>query len=60
VIAGWALTFRSQTLAVYMLVVAAVFHGFVTLYEEPHLTRMFGSAYREYCATVRRWAPYPK
>jgi len=30
---------------------------FVLLYEEPHLRKVFGAEYEEYCRHVRRWAP---
>jgi protein-S-isoprenylcysteine O-methyltransferase Ste14 len=30
---------------------------FVRLYEEPHLRKMFGADYEEYCRNVRRWLP---
>jgi protein-S-isoprenylcysteine O-methyltransferase Ste14 len=30
---------------------------FVRLYEEPHLRKIFGSEYEEYCRNVRRWMP---
>jgi protein-S-isoprenylcysteine O-methyltransferase Ste14 len=30
---------------------------FVLLYEEPHLRKMFGAEYEEYCRNVRRWIP---
>jgi protein-S-isoprenylcysteine O-methyltransferase Ste14 len=30
---------------------------FVLLYEEPHLRKMFGAEYEEYCRNVRRWVP---
>ena len=30
---------------------------FVLLYEEPHLRKIFGSQYEEYCTNVRRWVP---
>jgi protein-S-isoprenylcysteine O-methyltransferase Ste14 len=39
---------------------AAVIFGvtlFVRLYEEPHLQRVFGAAYEEYCRNVPRWLP---
>jgi protein-S-isoprenylcysteine O-methyltransferase Ste14 len=28
---------------------------FVLLYEEPHLRKIFGAEYEEYCRNVRRW-----
>ena len=30
---------------------------FVRLYEEPHLRKVFGADYEEYCRNVRRWLP---
>ena len=30
---------------------------FVLLYEEPHLRKVFGADYEEYCKNVRRWIP---
>jgi protein-S-isoprenylcysteine O-methyltransferase Ste14 len=30
---------------------------FVLLYEEPHLRKIFGAEYEEYCRNVRRWLP---
>jgi len=30
---------------------------FVLLYEEPHLRKIFGPEYEEYCRNVRRWVP---
>ena len=30
---------------------------FVRLYEEPHLRKIFGAEYEEYCRNVRRWIP---
>jgi protein-S-isoprenylcysteine O-methyltransferase Ste14 len=30
---------------------------FVRLYEEPHLRKIFGADYEEYCRNVRRWLP---
>ena len=33
------------------------YHVFVRYYEEPHLQRVFGPSYAEYCAAVPRWWP---
>lgn len=44
VIFGWSLLFASWALAIYGLVVAACFHLFVVLYEEPHLSQCSGQA----------------
>ncbi len=57
VLGGWALLFGSAYLAVYGLGVAACVHGFVRLYEEPHLRRVFGPSYEQYCSEVGRWLP---
>ena len=58
VIGGWALLFGSTELAIYGLCVAAVFHLFVLLYEEPHLRDVFGASYERYCYEVSRWLPF--
>ena len=57
VILGWVLLFRSRDLATYGLVVAAGFHLFVVLYEEPTLRVRFGPEYDEYRVRVGRWLP---
>lgn len=60
VIFGWAVLFHSLPLAGYGLCVAACFHLFVVLYEEPQLTRVFGPSYLQYCSRVSRWLPLRK
>ena len=60
VISGWVLLFRSQNLAIYAACVATCFHLVVILYEEPHLRRVFGPSYEQYCSQVRRWVPIPR
>lgn len=55
VVLGWAMLFRSATLLLYGAVLATCFHGFVVLYEEPHLEWLFGEDYRQYCKRVGRW-----
>jgi protein-S-isoprenylcysteine O-methyltransferase Ste14 len=57
VIGGWALLFASSRLAIYGLGMAACFHLVVLLYEEPHLRRVFGASYEQYCLEVGRWLP---
>jgi protein-S-isoprenylcysteine O-methyltransferase Ste14 len=59
VIDGQALLFASLPTLCYGLAVAAGFHLFVILYEEPALTRQFGESYRQYLKTVPRWIPKP-
>ena len=34
-----------------------VVHLFITLYEEPHLSRKFGDSYQEFLRAVPRWLP---
>ena len=55
VILGWTVLFGSGWLVLYAAVVATVFHLFVLLYEEPHLRKLFGGQYEEYCTQVGRW-----
>ena len=57
VIAGWAVLFRAWPVLGYGACVAAAFHLFVVLYEEPHLRSVFGGAYQRYCESVGRWLP---
>ncbi len=56
-ILGWAVLFREPVLLLYGLAVLTCFHLFVTLYEEPHLRRVFGPDYDVYRARVARWLP---
>lgn len=60
VIGGWALFFGSLSLAIYVVCIAAAFHLFVLLYEEPHLRKVFGASYEGYCSEVSRWLPLSK
>ena len=57
VVLGWAALFKSLPLVLYAFAVGAVFHLFIVLYEEPHLRRVFGVKYGDYCARVGRWLP---
>lgn len=57
ILLGEAIIFRSAVLFLYLLCVLLAFHLFVVLYEEPHLEKIFGAAYREYRKTVPRWIP---
>ena len=56
-IVGQALIFGSNAVLVYALCVAAAFHIFVVLYEEPTLRRRFGAEYEAYARGVHRWRP---
>ena len=54
----WIVFGRASLVAI--VVAALVIAGvalFVRLYEEPHLRRVFGSEYEEYCRNVPRWVP---
>ena len=54
---GQAVLFASWGVALYGVVIAAAFHTFVRLYEEPALRRAHGEEYAAYCATTPRWIP---
>jgi protein-S-isoprenylcysteine O-methyltransferase Ste14 len=54
---GQALVFAEPRLLVYAAAVAAGFHLFVLVYEEPTLRRTFGREYDAYCRQVPRWVP---
>lgn len=54
-IVGWAAYTRAAGLLVYAGAVWSAFQAFVVLYEEPHLTRVFGAEYDAYRAAVGRW-----
>lgn len=57
VILGWALFYTSAQLLLYGAIVWTIFHGFVVLYEEPHLREEFKTEYSDYCTQVGRWLP---
>ncbi len=57
---GEALVWQAPALLLYLLALWAVFHGFVVLYEEPHLRRVFGDEYARYLAAVPRWLVRPR
>jgi protein-S-isoprenylcysteine O-methyltransferase Ste14 len=57
VIVGQGLLLGSGPVLYYALAVAAGFHLFVLLHEEPSLRSRFGGEYEAYCRGVRRWRP---
>jgi len=57
---GWALGFRSESLAVYSLVVMVAFHLRVVFGEEPWLARTHGEQWAQYTARVPRWLGIPR
>jgi protein-S-isoprenylcysteine O-methyltransferase Ste14 len=54
---GQAILFASWGVALYGVVIAAAFHTFVRIYEEPTLRHAYGEQYVAYCATTPRWIP---
>jgi protein-S-isoprenylcysteine O-methyltransferase Ste14 len=54
-IAGQTIYYGSAAIAIYMVVVIALFSLFVMLYEEPVLRQKFGVQYDQYCRRVPRW-----
>jgi len=54
---GFGLFERSISILLLALLSFALVHLFVLFYEEPTLTRKFGSSYQEYLRAVRRWIP---
>lgn len=55
ILCGWALTFPSRALWVYVGFIALAFHLRVVFYEEPWLARTHGPAWLAYRARVARW-----
>jgi protein-S-isoprenylcysteine O-methyltransferase Ste14 len=53
-----ALYFGSWALLIFAAGFLLVCHTFVRVYEEPHLRRVFGPEYQDYCRQVRRWLPH--
>ena len=59
---GWAglLVIFGQASRTALIIACVAVLGvelFVRLYEEPHLRKIFGAEYEEYCRNVRRWVP---
>ena len=54
-ILGQAIVFASWRVAEFGAVAAVAFHLVVLLIEEPHLRRVRGAEYEEYCRQVPRW-----
>jgi protein-S-isoprenylcysteine O-methyltransferase Ste14 len=54
----WVVFGRANLAAIIGVCLAALGVAlFVLLYEEPHLRKIFGAEYEEYCRNVRRWLP---
>ncbi len=56
-ILGQALVLGSGLLAGYLVLFAVTVYAFVRLYEEPELSRTYGSEYEAYRRAVRGWLP---
>jgi len=54
---GHFLWFEFLWLILYLAIAFLIVHLFVTLYEEPTLTRKFGADYEGYLKKVPRWIP---
>jgi protein-S-isoprenylcysteine O-methyltransferase Ste14 len=54
---GQAVLFASWWVAAYAAGIAALFIGFVTIYEQPTLRRTYGGDYERFCANVPGWIP---
>jgi protein-S-isoprenylcysteine O-methyltransferase Ste14 len=57
IVAGEIILTRSGALAVYWLLFFVAANLLVRGYEEPYLTRQFGSSYEHYMREVGRWIP---
>jgi len=57
IIFGEALLFASPVLLLYAIVMCVVTHLYVTVSEEPVLTRRYGEVYLQYLRTTPRWLP---
>ena len=55
---GFGLYEYSVSILLLSLVVFALVHLFVVVYEEPGLKARFGVTYSQYCAGVPRWIPH--
>jgi protein-S-isoprenylcysteine O-methyltransferase Ste14 len=55
ILCGWAATFGSRTLWIYLAFVGVAFHLRVVYGEEPWLARAHGAQWTAYRAQVPRW-----
>ena len=56
-VASRAIFFWSFPIVLYLALVATSVQLFIVLYEEPHLRKIFGEQYLDYCKRVPRWIP---
>jgi protein-S-isoprenylcysteine O-methyltransferase Ste14 len=57
---GQALLYASWQVAAYGAALCVIFHLVVVLIEEPHLRKVRGAAFGEYCSHVPRWLGLPR
>src|SRR5579859_1937304 len=57
VILGQAIAWSSVAILYYMAFFLACVNLFIVFYEEPHLRKIFGEQYEDYCRNVPRWIP---
>ncbi|HYK39897.1 MAG TPA: isoprenylcysteine carboxylmethyltransferase family protein [Candidatus Eremiobacteraceae bacterium] len=57
IIAAQIVAVWSTEIFLYLLFVLLCANLFVLFYEEPHLRKIFGEQYEDYCRNVRRWIP---
>ena len=57
---GQAIVFASLALALYAVALWLSFHFVVVFLEEPHLRKVRGPSYDEYCRHVPRWLGWPQ
>jgi protein-S-isoprenylcysteine O-methyltransferase Ste14 len=57
---GWAIFAASPLLVGYFVVLIFSFHFRVVLYEEPRLSKLFGTEWESYSSLVPRWLPFFK
>ena len=57
IVVGESLVLGSARLLAYAALLWVVFHAWILEYEEPKLTRTFGSSYEAYRRRVGRWRP---
>ena len=58
-LAGWGIQLGSPGVLLLAVLFVGILHVFVVAYEEHTLRERFGDSYREYCARVGRWVPWP-
>lgn len=55
---GWVIFATSPLLLGYFVILAFSFHFRIVLYEEPRLSKLFGTEWESYSSLVPRWLPF--